>query len=231
MNKPWHEARVEGDTPPFAIMLGTVPLRTPKKRPVAAPTRALAEAIAAEWRAQGESVDPRSMPLTRYMNSVLDTIADHRGDIVDQIAAYGASDLLCYRAGHPEGLVRRQAAAWDEPLTWAAQAKDAPMVVTTGVMAVEQPPASLAALRESVDTHDDAALAALHDLTALSGSLILALAVGDGHLTPEAAWQAARIDEDWQIEQWGEDELAAQAAADKRSAFMDAARFLFLTRE
>ncbi len=231
MSKPWHEARVEGDAAPFAITLDGKPVRTPGKRPLTAPTRALAEVVAGEWRAQGDKVDPKTMPMTRYMNSVLDTVADHRDGVVAQVSAYGASDLLCYRSAHPEILVGRQAAAWDNVLTWVAKKKDAPMVVTTGIIAVEQPEASLVSLREAVADHDDAALAALHDLTAFSGSLILALAVSDGHLTAEEAWAASRVDEDWQIEQWGEDDLATAAAEDKHAAFMDAARLLELSRQ
>lgn len=230
MKRPWHGARVEGDAAPYAVTLGGKPVHTPGKRPVTVPTRALGEAVAAEWRAQGEKVDPRGMPLTRYMNSVLDTIGDHREGVVERVAAYGGSDLLCYRAPHPAGLVARQAAAWDGPLTWAAQAKNAPMIVTTGIVAVDQPAASLAALRAAVAAHDDTALAALHDLTAFSGSLILALAVSDGHMTAEDAWSASRVDEDWQIEQWGEDDLATRAAGDKQAAFMDAVRLLALSR-
>lgn len=230
MSKPWHQARVEGDAPPYAITLAGKPVRTPTRRAVNAPTRALADAIVAEWHAQGEKVDPATMPMTRYINSILDTVADHRAGVVEQVAAYGASDLLCYRAGHPEGLVTRQAAAWDGPLTWAAQEKKAPMIVTSGLMAVEQPAASLAALTAAVAAHDDAGLAALHDLTSFSGSLILALAVSDGHLVAEDAWAASRVDEDWQIEQWGEDDLATRAANDKRAAFMDAARLLHLSQ-
>jgi len=230
VSRPWHAARVEGDAPPFAITLDGKPVRTPTRRAVAAPTRALADAIAAEWRAQGDRVDPATMPMTRYMNSILDTVVDHRADIVDQVAVYGASDLLCYRAEHPEGLVARQAAAWDDPLTWIARTRGAPMVVTGGIVAVDQPAASLAALRAMVQEHDDAALTALHDLTAFSGSLILALAVSDGYLGAQDAWTASRVDEDWQIEKWGEDDLATKAADDKRAAFMDAVRLLELSR-
>lgn len=230
MKRPWHEARVEGVEPPFAITLGGRPVRTPTKRAMTAPTRALADAIAAEWRAQGDRVDPATMPMTRYMNSILDTVIDHRADVVDQIAAYGASDLLCYRAGHPESLAARQAAVWDDPLTWLARTRGAPMVVTSGLMPVEQPSASLAILHTMVEEHDDTALAALHDLTAFSGSLILALAVSEGHLDAQDAWNASRVDEEWQIEHWGEDDLATRAAEDKRAAFMDAARLLDLSR-
>jgi len=230
MKMPWHDARVEGDTAPYTVTLGGKPVKTPGKRPVTMPTRALAEAVAEEWRAQGTKVDPRTMPLTRYMNSIVDTITDHREGIVERVAAYGGSDLLCYRAPHPEALVERQAAAWDGPLTWAAQEKNAPMVVTTGIMAVEQPAASVAALRAAVEAQDDVALAALHDLTAFSGSLILALALAEGHLTAEEAWTASQVDEEWQIEQWGEDDLATKAAKDKHAAFMDAVRLLTLSR-
>ena len=230
MSKPWHEAQVEGDAAPFLVTLGGRPVKTPGKRPVTVPTRALADAVVAEWRVQGDKVDPATMPMTRYMNSILDTVADHREGVVDRVAAYGASDLLCYRSAHPATLVARQAAAWDDLLTWVAKAKNAPMVVTTGIMAVEQPEASLHSLRSAVAEHDDAALAALHDLTAFSGSLIIALAISDHHLTAAQAWTASRVDDDWQVEQWGEDALATAAAEDKHSAFMDAARLLDLCR-
>lgn len=231
MSKPWHAAQVEGGQgAPYTVTLAGKSIRTPTKRPVTIPTRALADAIAAEWRAQGDRVDPKSMPMTRYMNSVLDTVVDHRAGVVDQVAAYGASDLLCYRAERPQALVARQAAEWDGPLTWVAQAKNAPMVVTSGIMSVAQPEASLAALRAAVEVFDDVGLAALYDLTAFSGSLILALAVAERHLTVEQAWKAAQVDDDWQIEQWGEDDLATKAAKDKHAAFLDAARLLELAR-
>ena len=230
MSKPWHEALVEGDAAPYRITLGGKPVKTPTKRALTAPGRALAEAIVAEWRAQGDKIDPKSMPMTRYMNSIIDTVADHRADIIEQVSAYGASDLLCYRAEHPQELVARQAEAWDGPLTWVAKAKNAPMVVTTGIIAVEQPAASLAALRTAVEAHDDAGLTALHDLTSFSGSLVLALAVSAGHIDTETAWAASRVDEVWQTELWGDDDLATQAAGNKHAAFIDAARLLDLSR-
>ncbi len=231
MNKPWHEARVEGDAAPFTITFGGKPVRTPAKQAVTAPTHALAEAVVAEWRAQGDTVNPKIMPITRYVNSILDTVSCYRNEIIEQVSAYGASDLVCYRSTHPEILVARQAAAWDDLLTWAARELDAPMVVTTGIMAVEQPETSLISLRAAVATHDNTALAALHDLTAFSGSLIIALAISKGHMTPEQAWVTSRVDEEWQIEQWGEDDLATAAAKDKYAAFMDAARLLDLSRQ
>jgi chaperone required for assembly of F1-ATPase len=230
MSQPWKDAAVAGEGPPFAVTLAGRPIRTPLKRVLQCPTRPLADAIAAEWRAQGDRIEPQTMPLTRYMNSILDTVADNRAGVVDTIAAYAETDLLCYRAGHPQGLVERQTAAWDPPLTRLAQAHGAPMVVTTGILPVEQPAATLAFLRAAVEAHDDAPLAALHDLTALSGSLILGLAVSEGSMVPDDAWSASRIDEEWQIEQWGEDEEAAEAATAKRAAFMDAVRLLDLSR-
>jgi len=230
MSKPWHEALVEGDAAPYRITLGGKPVKTPTKRALTAPGRALAEAIVAEWRAQGDKIDPRSMPMTRYMNSIIDTGADDRADVGAQVAADGASDLRCCRAGHPQELVTRQAEAWDGPLTWVAKEKNAPMVVTTGIIAVEQPAASLAALRAAVEAHDDVALTALHDLTSFSGSLVLALAVSEGHIDADTAWAVSRVDEEWQTELWGDDDLASQAADTKRAAFMDAARLLALSR-
>ena len=219
--------RAEG----FGIALDGRPVRTPLKRELEIPTRALADAISAEWNAQGEKVDPGSMPLTRYMNSVVDSISDNREAIVDTVAAYADTDMLCYRATHPQPLIEKQASVWDAYLTWVAQAYGAPMVVTQGILPVEQPEATLTALRQRVTAHDDTSLAALHDLTALSGSLVLALAVSDEHVTPEVAWSASRVDENWQVEQWGEDDLATTTAERKRGEFANAARLLMLSRK
>lgn len=227
----WTETVVAGDGPPFSVHLDGRPVRTPLRNPLSIPSHALATAVAAEWDAQTGKVDPFSMPLTRYMNSVIDSVAVNREAVVDTVAAYGETDLLCYRASHPQTLVERQAAAWEQCLTWFARTHDAPMVVVQGILPVDQPAQTLAKIRALVAGHDDIGLAALHDLTSLSGSIILALAVSDGHLDLEVAWSTSRIDEDWQIERWGVDALAQKEAARKHGEFLDAARLLSLSRK
>lgn len=212
----------------FAVLLDARPLRTPRKAPLVLPTAALAEAVAVEWQAQGETVVPATMPFTRMANSAIDTVASQIDTIAGMVADYGGSDLLCYRAEGPEALVAEQALAWDPLLEWAADALGAPLRVTTGVVHVPQPEASLAALRGQVSGLTPFRLAAFHDLVALSGSLVLALAVTRNRVGVEDAWRVSRIDEDWQIAQWGEDEEAADVARRKHEAFLLADRFYAL---
>lgn len=226
----WTAATVAPAAGGFTVHLDGRPVRTPAKAPLLLPTEALARAVAAEWAAQEGRLQPETMPATRAANSAIDKVAPQRAEVAALIAAYGGSDLLCYRAEAPETLVARQAAAWNPLLDWAAGALGAPLAVAAGVVPVDQPEASLARLAAEVAALNDFELAAFHDLVALSGSLVLALAVARGRLLPEAAWQAARIDEDWQIEQWGEDEEAGRTAALRRAAFMDAHRFFALCR-
>lgn len=212
----------------FAVLLDARPLRTPRKAPLMLPTAELAEAVAAEWQAQGEKVVPATMPFTRMANSAIDTVASQFDTIAGMVADYGGSDLLCYRAEGPEALVSRQALAWDPLLDWAADALGAPLRTTTGVVHVPQPEDSLAALRGQVSGLTPFRLAAFHDLVALSGSLVLALAVTLNRVGAEDAWRLSRIDEDWQIAQWGEDEEAADVARRKHAAFLLADRFYAL---
>jgi chaperone required for assembly of F1-ATPase len=198
------------------------------KAPLILPTRDLAVAVAAEWQAQEGTVDPRTMPFTRTANSAIDKVTPQFGEVAAMLAAYGESDLLCYRAEGPAALIERQARAWDPVLSWAGSALEAPLVATAGVIHVAQPPASLAALRQKVCALDPFKLSAFHDLVAISGSLIIAFAVTRNRLAAEAAWDCSRIDERWQAELWGEDEEAAEAAALKRAAFLHADRFYAL---
>ncbi len=212
----------------YTVHLDARPVRTPLKAPLVVPTLALAEAVAAEWKAQEGKVKPETMPFTRTANSAIDKVAPQQAEVVAMLAAYGASDLLCYRAEGPADLTARQALAWDPVLVWAAEALGAPLFVTAGVIPVDQPSESLARLHRQVGMLTPFQLAAFHDLVAISGSLILALAVMHGRLTAEAAWTLSRIDEDWQIALWGEDEEAADVAAQKRAAFLQADRFFRL---
>lgn len=222
----WKEATASDG----AVLLDGRAIRTPAGAPLRAPTHALAEAAAAEWNAQTGAIDPASMPITRALNSAIDRVTPQHAEVVEIVAAYGASDLLCYRAERSETLVRRQAEAWDPLLAWAEERHAARLVCAVGVMHVAQPEASVAALTAAVAAHDPFGLTALHDLVALSGSLILGLAVAEGRLAAAEAWAASRIDEDWQAEQWGADAEAEEAAAVKFADFEAAARFIALLK-
>lgn len=226
----WKTASAAPDAGGFAVLLDGRPVRTPAKAALVVPTRALAEAIAAEWQAQEGTVDPETMPLTRAANAALDKVALQHAVVAAHLAEYGGTDLLCYRAEEPPEIVARQAAAWDPLLEWVAAVHGAPLVAVQGVVHHPQPAESLRRLAQRVGALDTFTLTGFHDLVGLSGSLVLALAVIDGHLTAEAAWDLSRLDENWQEEQWGADEFAAEAAAAKRSAFLAAARFVVLTR-
>ncbi|AZL58767.1 ATPase [Tabrizicola piscis] len=224
----WTEATVVPEGDGFTVHLDARPVRTPLKAPLILPTKALADAVAAEWQAQTGKVDPATMPFTRTANSAIDTVAAHFDAVVDMLAAYGETDLLCYRATGPAALIDRQSAAWDPLLDWAAQALGTPLQVTHGVMHVEQPATSLATLKAAVRALSPFQLAAFHDLVAISGSLILALAVTRGRLAADDAWTLSRIDESWQIDQWGADEEAAEISALKHAALLQADRFYAL---
>lgn len=207
----------------FAVELDGRPVRAPGGAAFLAPRR-VAEAAAAEWDAQVETVAPESMPVTRAVNTALEQIPAQRQAVIDEIAGYGAADLLCYRAAAPAELAEREAAAWDPALDWAAERYGARLLLAEGVMHVDQPAAALERLRAAVAAESDIGLAALSELTALSGSLVLALAVAEGRLDADAAWSASRVDEDFQIEQWGLDAEAAETAGRKRQAFHAAAQ-------
>ena len=214
----------------FAVQLDGKPVRTPQKAPLVLPTEALAREVAAEWQAVEGKVDPGRMPFTRMANSAIDKVAPQFEAVAEMLAEYGGSDLLCYRAEHPDGLIARQSAGWDPLLAWAATTLAAPLHPTVGVMHRDQPPASLDALAQAVRALTPFQLVAFHDLVALSGSLVLALAVTRGLLTAEEAWALSRIDETWQIEEWGADEEAAEMTARKHGDFLLADRFFALCR-
>jgi chaperone required for assembly of F1-ATPase len=212
----------------WGVRLDQRDLRTPAKAPLIVPTRALAEALAAEWDAQGAEVRPASMPLTRMANSALDKVTPQIGAVRAEVAGYGASDLLCYRAEGPPDLVARQVAGWDPLLDWAEGTLGARLGITTGIVHVAQPRSALARLRAEVAGFGAFSLAGLHDLVAISGSLVIGLAVARGHLAPDQGFALSRLDERWQAEVWGMDPEAAAAEAEKQSAFATAARFLSL---
>ncbi len=218
---------VPGDTG-FAVQLDGRPVRTPRKAPLVLPTTGLAEAVAAEWQEVEAKVDPARMPFTRRANSAIDTVAPQIGAVAAMLADYGGSDLLCYRSEGPDALAARQRLGWDPLLDWCEATLGAPLVVTVGVMPAAQPAASRAALSAAVGKLTAFQLVAFHDLVALSGSLVLALAVTRGRLTAETAWTLSRIDEDWQTEQWGADEDAAETGRLKQADFLAADRFFAL---
>ncbi len=226
----WKEATALETGGGFSIRLDGRVVKTPAKAALVLPTLALAEAVAAEWDAQQGAVRPETMPLTRAANSAIDKVAPMRAEVIAELAGYGGSDLICYRAERPQPLIDRQAAAWDPLIDWAATHLQSPLVLTHGIMPVPQPEASLARLTGHVADLSDFGLAGLHDLVAISGSLVLALAVTEGRLTAEQAFAASRVDSRWQAEQWGEDEEEAAAEAIRRDAFLQADRFFGLCR-
>lgn len=224
----WTAVSVEPEGDGFGVRLDDRPLRTPARAPLAVPTRAFAEAVAAEWATQGEAVDPRAMPATRLANVVIDRVAERRAEVAAMLAGYAESDLLSHRAEGPAALVARQATAWDPVLAWGADALGARLRAGAGVMPVAQDPEALARLHARVAAVEPFRLAALHDLVTLSGSLLLGLAVAEGWLAPEEAWSLSRLDEEYQAEEWGRDEEAEAAAAARRDAFLRAAAFWHL---
>ena len=221
----WKEAVAEPCAGGFTVRLDARPVRTPLKAALILPSLEMAKAIAAEWDAQTGLVKPQTMPVTRAANSAIDKIVPQFAEVADLLAAYGASDLICYRATDPKALIARQAAAWDPMIAWAADSLHAPLVATAGVIHIAQDPASLDLLRAQLFALDPFRLAGIHDLIAISGSLVLALAVTHRRVTAQEAWALSRIDEHWQQELWGIDDEAAEYAAHRHRAFLDADRF------
>ena len=197
----------------FAVTLDGKPIRTPSGRQVVAPTAEIAEAIAAEWNAQGETIAPLTMPLTRFANSVNEAVVDRADAVAEDVAKYLGTDLLFYRAGHPEALVAREAALWDPVLYWAANELGAHFILAEGIVHVVQPEPAIKAARATFPV-DPWAVAALHVVTTLTGSALLALALFHGARSADEVWAAAHVDEDWNIEKWGlDEEVAARRAA------------------
>ncbi|MFZ5709016.1 MAG: ATP12 family chaperone protein [Pseudomonadota bacterium] len=224
----WTEARALPVAGGFGVSLDDRPLRTPGRAPLVVPALPLAEAIAAEWAAQGERgerVDPQSMPFTRTANTAIDTVRPNFAQVAATVSAYGGTDLLCYRAEAPRELVARQAEAWDPLLDWAARAHSARLAAGTGILHIPQDPQALAGLSHAVGALTPFALAALHELVALSGSLVIGLAALKGAWPGESLWAASRIDEDWQAGLWGTDEEAAANAARRKTDFLSAQVF------
>jgi chaperone required for assembly of F1-ATPase len=228
MRKFWKEVAIVPAEGGHDVQLDGRPVRTPGRAPLTLPSPVLAEAVAQEWRAVGETIDPRAMPLTGLANAAIDRVAADKGAFAAGLAKYGESDLFCYRAEHPLELRLRQDAAWDPLLGWATQRYGAPLEIATGIVHRAQPPASLVALGEAVAARSPFELAALSPLVTVTGSLVAALALLEGAASADDIWSAVNLDEDWQVEHWGEDELARQARANRRAEFDAAVRFLQL---
>jgi chaperone required for assembly of F1-ATPase len=211
-----------------AILLDGRPVRTPARRPLVVPTEELAEAIAGEWNGQGDTIDPLAMPLTGLANAAIDRVAPDPAAFAKGLAAYGESDLLCYRADAPQPLVGRQQERWDRLLAWAGRRYEVDFETVCGVIHRPQPPETVESLARAVAARDPFRLAALSPLVTVSGSLVIALALAEGEVGLEEAWAAATLDEAWQAEQWGVDPLGAAALAERRRDFDAAYRFLTL---
>ena len=224
----YKDVAVEEEDGRAAIKLDGKSVRTPGKAPLSVPNKKLAEAIAEEWRAQGDHIDPRTMPLTKLANSAIDGIEGQTEAVVDDIVKHAGTDLLCYRASEPKGLVAEQAKHWDPVIAWAKDALNAPLTLAGGIVHAPQADASLAEIKKRFGEFDAFSLAALHFMTSLTGSALLALAVALKRLTPDEAWAAAHVDEDWQASKWGEDAEAKARRETRRRDFDAAARTLAL---
>lgn len=218
-------------TPERGILLDERPLKTPSKIPLILPNEALAEAVASEWREQGEEIFPQSMKFTGLTNAAIERVAPDPAAFAKGLAVYSESELLCYRADAPPELVIRQEAEWDPVLEWARRRFDVSFTLVTGIMHQAQPDETLVRLDMATAAYDAFALAALSPIVTISGSLIIALAVAEGAITPDTAFDAAHLDELWQAEKWGEDDFALDARAAHRTDFLAACDFLRLLHD
>jgi len=221
----WSQASSAPKGEGYQILLDEREVKTPGRVCLIVPTIELANAIAAEWDAQTDKIDPDTMPFTRMANSALDKVAPQFRAVAEMIAAYGDSDLLCYRAESPKELVVRQAEQWDPLLDWAADNLGARLDTVNGVVHRPQSDASNRVLLDLVNRHNSFEMAAFHDLVSLSGSLVIGFAAARRYAPAEQLWETSRVDENWQIERWGRDDEATEMANHKRSAFLHAAVF------
>lgn len=228
MKRFWRDVTVIEVPGGHTIHLDNRPVRTPGRRQLLLPTPALSDAVAAEWQAVEEIIDPRAMRLTGLANAAVDIVAPDPAAFAAPLAAYADSDLLLYRADAPDSLVEAQADAWDPPLDWAAGRFDVGFTVVTGIVHQSQSPATLERIAAAVAARPPFRLAALSPLVTIGGSIIVALAIDEGALSPEAGWDAVSVDERWQQSRWGEDAEALAVLAARRADWMDACRFLTL---
>ena len=220
------EARAVEDG--YEVSLDGRPVRTPGRKKLTFPSLKLAEASVAEWSAQGETLDMAEMPLTALSYAALDRIAEDQSRFVDDITRFAETDLLCYRAPTPPKLVARQVDAWDPLLAWLLERCGARLVLAAGIMPVVQPESAIAAIRQAFAALDPFRLTAAHVASQAAGSAVIALALVEGEITPKIAADAAQIDDDWQLEQWGEDEEARELMARRRSDLQEIGHFLSL---
>ncbi len=214
----------------WRVLLDGKPIRTPGKADMQVPTAALGEALAAEWDAQTASINPKTMPLTRFANTVIDGVTAQREAVAAEIAQFGESDLICYRAAEPAALAARQQDIWTPLVDWAGQTLGARLHITQGILHQPQTPETLAALRAAVFAQGTWQLAPLHAMVSITGSLVIGLALLAGRLTPEQAFAAGQLDELFQAEHWGEDVDAANVRALRRADLDAAACFARLAR-
>jgi chaperone required for assembly of F1-ATPase len=233
MKRFYKETAVDLGDGGHRVLLDGKPMRTPAKAVLVVPTRALAEAISAEWGKVPDKADINAshLPLTRLAATGLDRVTSQRARVIEDTAKYAGSDMLCYRAGGPDTLVKRQQETWQPLLDWADERYGARLVVVEGLAFVEQPADAVARLHEAVATHSDLGLSALYNLTHISGSLVVALAVAEGHLSAADAFAAAQLDELYQVERWGEDPIATKRHEGIMHDIEASARFLALLEE
>lgn len=210
----------------FQVLLDGRPIKTPGKKALMLPTRALAGLVASEWSAQDTHIDPSTMPLTRFTNTAIDAVSAALDEVAADIVAYAGRDLLCYRASEQPQLAQQQAALWDPVLAWASEALGARFDVAQGVMPIDQPPATLKAFARALEPHDPYRLTALHVMTTLTGSAILALAYARGALDAAQAWTIALVDENYQIALWGDDYEASVKRGQRKAEFDAATSYL-----
>ena len=230
MKRFYKTVSVEAVPGGFEVRLDGRPIRSPAKAPLVFAGEPLARGVAAEWEAQGDAIEPRTMPLMQLASTAVDLVGKGRAAIVDGVAAYAETDLLCYRAEHPQALVERQAQSWQPLLDWATLRYDAPLHVNVGLMPKPQPPEALRALRRAVEAFDDWTLSALQTATGACGSVIVALALIEGRVGAEEAFAVSQLDETFQIEAWGEDPEAARRRAGLRDDILACRRFVDLLR-
>ena len=228
MKRFWSDVALREGVGGFGIELDGRPVKTPARNLLEVPTRALAEAIAEEWRSCEEEADPRAMRLTGLANAAIDRISADPESFAAGLAKYGESDLTCYRAEGPDALVQRQAESWDALLDWARRRYDVDFACSAGIMHVAQPDDTIAKLGHAVAVLDPFRLASLAPLVTISGSLVAGLAVLEEAIPADSAWEAVSLDDRWQAEQWGADAEATAALDGRRAAFIAAARFLSL---
>jgi chaperone required for assembly of F1-ATPase len=224
----WGDVTVEEENSGWAIRLDGRPVLTPARRPLGLPNRALADAVADEWRSVGAEVDPRTMSLTGFANAAIDRVLPERPAFAAGLGRYAEADLACYRSEWPPELVDRQRQCWDPLLAWARRRYDLDFATTSGLMPVPQPAATVDRLVHEVTAIDPFRLAGLSALITIGGSLIVGLALLEKAISAEEAWAAVSIDERWQIEKWGSDNDAEQTLENRRRDFLAAARFLEL---